>query len=476
MKKFIIIYLAILVQFTSVWGQSLNEYLQTAAENNPELKASFNEYKAALEKVPQVSLPDPELNMGIFIKPMERFMGNQLADVTIMQMFPWFGMLKTRKDEAAKMAMAQYEVFRVARNNLFFQVKSSWYQLVQLEEEVKILEKNLEILQSYENISLIRFKSAGISSGAPAMQGENNTLETRESSGTSMGNMGSMNSTGTSRSQTGSTSSAPMAATGNSMGSASSGMDNVLRVRMEIITLENQLALLRDSRQTYVTEFNQLLNRNYNEEIIITDTLNRMILSKESLSLIDSIRNNHPMLKMIDAEEEAYEAQKNMARLEGKPMIGAGLNYMLFSSRPDNGMAMGGDDMIMPMISLSIPIYRKKYNAMYREAELKQQALGFRRENTFNALVTQWSQTIRDINDAARRTELYDELEGLADQTLNLLLTGYSSDGGNFEEILRLQQQLLNYRIELNKAVVDQHIAAAMLENLAATELIIPKQ
>jgi hypothetical protein len=115
MKKFIIIYLAILVQFTSVWGQSLNEYLQTAAENNPELKASFNEYKAALEKVPQVSLPDPELNMGIFIKPMERFMGNQLADVTIMQMFPWFGMLKTRKDEAAKMAMAQYEVFREAR-------------------------------------------------------------------------------------------------------------------------------------------------------------------------------------------------------------------------------------------------------------------------------------------------------------------------------------------------------------------------
>jgi outer membrane protein TolC len=475
MKKLIIIYLILTGLFTSAWGQSLQDYLHTAAENNPELKASFNEYKAALEKVPQVGLPDPELSMGVFIRPMERFMGNQLADVTLMQMFPWFGMLKTRKDEAAKMALAQYEVFREARNNLFFQVKNTWYQMVQLEEEIKILEENLDILQSYENLTLIRYKSAGISSGAQSMQGENRSMETRPSSGTSMGNMGNMNNPGTSRSQAGSTSSAPMASAPNSMGSTGSGMDNVLRVRMEIKSLENQLALLKDSRQTYKAEFNQLLNKSYDEEVIINDSLSRMVLSEENLSLIDSIRNNHPMLKMLDAEEEAYEAQKNMARLEGKPMIGAGINYMLFSSRPENGMSMGGDDMIMPMISLTLPIYRKKYNAMYREAELKQQAVAFRRENVLNSLVTQWSQTMRDLNDAARRTELYEELTGLADQTLNLLLTGYSSDGGNFEEIIRLQQQLLNYRLELNRSVADQHIAAAMLENLAAKELITTK-
>ena len=40
--------------------QSLDDYLKTAAENNPGLKAKFNEYLAALEKLPQAkSLPDP---------------------------------------------------------------------------------------------------------------------------------------------------------------------------------------------------------------------------------------------------------------------------------------------------------------------------------------------------------------------------------------------------------------------------------
>lgn len=42
-------------------GQTLNEYLQIAAENNPEVKASFYDYLAEMEKIPQVGLlPDPE--------------------------------------------------------------------------------------------------------------------------------------------------------------------------------------------------------------------------------------------------------------------------------------------------------------------------------------------------------------------------------------------------------------------------------
>ena len=152
-------------------------------------------------------------------------------------------------------------------------------------------------------------------------------------------------------------------------------------------------------------------------------------------------------------------------------MLGAGVNYMPFSPRTEDGMSMGGKDMVMPMVSVTIPIYRKKYDAMYKEAELKQQAVQFRRENTVNQLATQWSQSIRDLDDASRRTALYREQTGLAKQTLNLLMTGYSSDGGSFEEVLRVQQQLLDYQLKLITAIVDQHTTVALLENLAATEL-----
>ena len=397
---------------TSSYAQNLEAYLQMAGENNPELKAYFSDYLAALERVPQLgALPDPELSMGIFLKPMERYMGNQQADIQLMQMFPWFGTLGARKDGASKMALARYESFQDARNRLFYQVKATWYQMYRLDEDIRISEENLKILQTYERLALNRYQSAG-------------------------GTMGS-------------------------------GMSEVLRVRMEIKALENDVAFLKDSRLPLQAEFNQLLNRNLNEPVKLVDTLDDTALSLERLALLDSITQNNPMLKMLDAEEEAYVSQKKTARLEGRPMFGGGVNYMAFSPRTDHGMSMGGMDMVMPMVSVSIPIYRKKYKAMSREAELQRQAAGQRRDNLVNQLTTQWATALRDLDDASRRTGLYREQSDLAAQTLSLLMTGYSAGGQDFEEVLRVQQQLLDYQLKLVAAVVDQHTAVAMLEMLA---------
>ncbi|RZS98160.1 TolC family protein [Cecembia calidifontis] len=473
MKKIAIIFLLFLgVQSTS-FSQSLDEYLKVAAENNPELKAYFNEYLASLEKVPQVgALPDPELTMGFFFQPMERFMGNQQADIQLMQMFPWFGMLKTQKDEASKMALAQYEVFQDAKYRLFYQVKNTWYQLYRLEEEIRITEENLEILKQYERLALIRFQSADIGTGSGPSNMQQATSMNSGSSTSSASSMGGM-----SGGMTSGTSGKSSSKGGSSMGTSSSmngggsGMSDVLRVRIQIKELENTLALLEDSRLPIKAEFNQLLNRDINEVVSIADSLSGSVVSWERQALLDSITQNNPMLKMLDAEAEAYEAQKKMAKLEGRPMLGAGVNYMPFSPRTENGMPMGGNDMVMPMLRLTIPIYRKKYNALQKEAELKQLAVQQRRENTVNQLTTRWSTALRDLDDATRRTKLYREQTDLARQTLNLLMTSYATDGRDFEEVLRVQQQLLDYQLKLITSIVDQHVTIAMLENLAATEL-----
>src|SRR5690606_3798899 len=162
MKRTAIIILILLGSQNLSFAQSLEGYLQMAGENNPELKAYFSDYLAALERVPQVgSLPDPELSMGIFLKPMERYMGNQQADIQLMQMFPWFGTLGAQKDEASQMALARYEAFQDAKNRLFYQVKDTWYQMYRLDEEIRISEENLKILRTYERLALIRYQSAG---------------------------------------------------------------------------------------------------------------------------------------------------------------------------------------------------------------------------------------------------------------------------------------------------------------------------
>ena len=58
----------LITSVVSAQQDDLDNYLKIAAENNPGLKAKFNDYMAALEVAPQVrTLPDPQLAFAYFI-------------------------------------------------------------------------------------------------------------------------------------------------------------------------------------------------------------------------------------------------------------------------------------------------------------------------------------------------------------------------------------------------------------------------
>ena len=68
--------------FSQQQADSLMHYLEIAAKNNPAVMQKFSEYKAALQKIPPVgSLPDPELNLGVFLQRMELLDGKQVANI-----------------------------------------------------------------------------------------------------------------------------------------------------------------------------------------------------------------------------------------------------------------------------------------------------------------------------------------------------------------------------------------------------------
>jgi hypothetical protein len=76
--------LILLLSAGAARGQTLEDYLIIAAKNNPNLKAKYFQYQAALERVPQVgALPDPQLGFSFFIMPMERYIGDQTGSVSL---------------------------------------------------------------------------------------------------------------------------------------------------------------------------------------------------------------------------------------------------------------------------------------------------------------------------------------------------------------------------------------------------------
>src|SRR5659263_628049 len=145
---------------------SLFNYLGIAAKSNPMVLQKFAEYQAALQKIPQVGgLPDPELNVGVFLSPMELLGGKQVADIRLMQMFPWFGVLKNAKDEMSLMAKAKYELFRDSKLQVFYDVQRTWYELYKVKQNIRILEKNIELLHTIERLAIVRFKAVPTGNG-----------------------------------------------------------------------------------------------------------------------------------------------------------------------------------------------------------------------------------------------------------------------------------------------------------------------
>jgi outer membrane protein TolC len=452
---------------------SLLNYLEIAARSNPTVLQKFAEYQAALEQVPQVgALPDPELSMGVFLKPMELVMGRQAADIRLMQMFPWFGTLKAAKDEKSLMAKAKYESFRDAKLQVFYDVQRTWYDLYKIIKDIEISESNIKIMHTIERLALIRFKTAPIGEGAQS-SGSVNSTQTSQVQGITTGSTGMQSMGGGQTSGSNSQmSSSPSPMQTNSMGASSGGggLADLYRIQIDIADLENNVALLKNQQSTVTARFNNLLNRSLEARVAVIDTIRPETLDVPLIAVADSIVRNNPMLGMLDYEQQSLDSRMKMVTKMGYPMLGLGVNYSLIEKNEMLTSPMNGKDMMMPMLAVTLPIYRKKYKAMQNETDFLKRANTENYSATANNLKTESYQIIQLYQDAKRRIKLYEYQGLLARKSLDIMIKSFSGSGASLTDILTIRQQLLDYQFKGIEAVTDFNTAIAGLKRLMALQ------
>lgn len=474
-KKLLITLFALgswLVVNSQQYPDSLIKYLEIAAKNNPSVMQKFTEYKAALEKIPQVgSLSDPELSMGVFLSPMELMDGKQVADIRLMQMFPWFGVLKNAKDEMSLMAKAKFELFRDAKLQVFYDVQRNWYELYKIQKDINISEKNIEILKIIERLALVKFKAtpsegSGSTSSGPVFSP--GSIQNSNTGSLGMQTMGTVQSTPGSTALNQASSSMQTGSMGSSSGN--SGLTDIYRIQIETGDLENNISLLKNQRNTIMALFNTYLNRPVTTPVFTYENIVFDSLDLSLAAVSDSMLVNSPMLGMLDFEKQSLEARKKMVTRMGYPMIGLGMNYSLISKTqfPMGLASMNGKDMIMPMVVVTLPIYRKKYYAMIREADLMEKATSENYQAVANSLQAEYYQAIQLYQDAQRRIKLYDNQYQLASKSLDLMLKSFSVSTSALTEVLRIRQQTLDYELKQIEAVADFNTAIAWLKRLMA--------
>jgi outer membrane protein TolC len=154
----------------------------------------------------------------------------------------------------------------------------------------------------------------------------------------------------------------------------------------------------------------------------------------------------------------------------GYPMVGVGLKYSVLAKNPASTSMMNGQDMLMPMLSVSLPIYRKKYKAVQQETEWRRTATEQNVEALTNQLQTDYHDALLNLRDAQRRQQLYEGQRPLSEKAYQLQLKRFAASSGTLAELVSLSRQLLDFSLKSLDAKVDKLNAQAKLRQLTAQD------
>ncbi len=403
MKKYLYILIGI-VSIGSMNGQDLENLIQQAELNNPEIQAFELRYNIASEKVNEVNtLPNTELGAGLFVSEPETRTGAQKARFSAKQMIPWFGTITARENYASSLADAQYEELVIVKRKLALSVSQSYYRLFSIRAKQGVLDENIELLETYERLAL----------------------------------------------------------TSVEVGNASAV--DVLRLQIRQNELEQQKEVLEQEYLAEQTLFNNLLNRD--EQTLVTAYDGLTIPEKDPITEEGNL-DLHPELLKYDKLYESVEQSEILNQKEGLPDLGFGLDYIPVAERPDMSFADNGKDILMPMVSVSIPIFNNKYKSISQQNKLRQEEITAQKQERRNKLETLLSEAVNNRMSSRIRFRTQTKNIQQANDGEEILIKSYETGTIDFNDVLDIQELQLKFQINRIESIKGYYVQSAIINYL----------
>lgn len=210
------------------------------------------------------------------------------------------------------------------------------------------------------------------------------------------------------------------------------------------IQLENTIDEIQEKQEN----FNILISKNKNDTIFLPDTLTfEPIILQNS----DSIISNNPSVIANDFLLNSIKLKTHADRLNTFPKIGLGLDYVFVGK--DAVTNTGGKDAIMPMITISLPIFGKKNKAINKSNVFLTQKVQNQKQATVDELSSKINTWQKNYDKAIREYNLYGKLIQTAEQSLQILYSSYSTSETNYDQIILLENSILKYKLAKLNAI-----------------------
>jgi outer membrane protein TolC len=385
-------------------AQQLEILIEEALNNNPEILKYELQYGIASEKVKEVNtLPNAEIGVGYFVSEPETRTGAQKARLSLRQMIPWFGTITARENYVSSLVDAKYEDIVIAKRKLMMSVSQSYYNLYENAAKRKVLTENIELLETYETLAL----------------------------------------------------------TSVEVGKASAV--DVLRLQMRQNELSQLKAVLSQQYLAEQSKLNNLLNRDAHTEVTVDSNVE--IPTEDADINLDNLAL-HPELLKFDKLYQSVEQSEMLNQKERAPMLGFGLDYIPVAERTDMNPIDNGKDILMPMVTFSIPLFNKSYSSKTKQNELQQQEIEAQKQERLNMLKTLLDKA---INDKISSRISYDTQTKNLKQAKNaeqILIRSYETGTINFNDVLDIQELQLKFQMNQIESVKAHYIQTTIINYL----------
>ena len=398
-------------------NSQLEEYAHRALQHNPALQESLARYRAALQRIPQVTaLPDPMLTFTQFIRSAETRVGPQLNTLMLSQKFPWFGKLDLKGKVVFKEAATQYQAYRAQEREIISLIKRAFYDLGYVDRAVEIRQEDQLLLEHYEDLAQIRYT------------------------------------------------------TGQGLQQA------VIKIQAEITKVINRLKILDQQRMSLVARLNTLMDRPPEESLPPVGLLS---LPQPTLNLEELYKlgeQNRQELKATMAQIEKSEQSIELAKKDYWPNVILGAGVINVGEREDPAGILlpppdNGKNAYSFSVGINIPIHREKYNAGVLESTEtlianRKQYLNIRNEMEFSIR----DQVIR-IETLREQVDLFEQVLILqAEEALRSTESAYATGQLGALDLLDSERVLLELRLINARYYTDYLQALANLERAIGTK------
>lgn len=403
MIKWILFSLCLVVT-EKIQGQELHVFIKEALENNPKIKQFEKQYERIIERKEEVNtLPNTEIGAGVFVSTPETRTGAQLFKLSAKQMLPWFGTITARENYIESLSDTNYQELVVAKRKLVNSVTKLYYKLYGNQAKQRVLEENKKLLKTYEQLAL-------------------NSLEVDKASAV-----------------------------------------DVLKLQIRQNEIVQQLEILQEEFKGKQASFNKMLNKSVDIAIELPEKI-QLLDEGESIN-VENLKI-HPELVKYDKLYQSVVQSELLNQKEEKPSIGFGIDYINVEERPDISFDDNGKDIIMPMVSLSIPLFNKKNKSVSMQNKLKQEEISFQKQERYNVLEASLKKAVAKQKAAVISYRTNTRNLDQAKNAEQILLKSYETGTIDFNDILDIQELQLKFQMNRITSVVDYYEERSLINYL----------